>query len=284
MQCFLDFNFTSTGKPVAQLENTGRNLLVLLRLTNLWGYAWKGLRASEDHIAGRGMNSLGHYTLVHKFIPMLQAFSIPDAKTGVEKSLGKMEKTPAWQLPKVSNQKEVIEEARNKGRKVHFASLMDLYHLKNSELEPSISEIQKAGSYSKVYIVKDDSGSYSQNDSSEDHGYHLQVAMDKQQTQYLLIPKWKWKMLTNFWKFQNRSVQTFGFVYHDTNGLNHGPVWKTQLFLLSGMCTVILWQDYYGKGNLRKSFRNMAGRKFQIGNVSLYIVKKDYSYLCMWMT
>ena len=28
----------------------------------------------------------------------------------------------------------------------------------------------------------------------------------------------------------------------------------------------------------------MAGRKFQIVNVSLYIVKKDYSYLCMWMT
>ena len=28
----------------------------------------------------------------------------------------------------------------------------------------------------------------------------------------------------------------------------------------------------------------MDGRKFQIGNVSLYIVKKDYSYLCMWMT
>ena len=27
-----------------------------------------------------------------------------------------------------------------------------------------------------------------------------------------------------------------------------------------------------------------AGRKFQIGNVSLYIVKKDYSHLCMWMT
>ena len=23
---------------------------------------------------------------------------------------------------------------------------------------------------------------------------------------------------------------------------------------------------------------------FQIGNVSLYIVRKDYSYLCMWMT
>ena len=28
----------------------------------------------------------------------------------------------------------------------------------------------------------------------------------------------------------------------------------------------------------------MVGRKFQIGNVSLCIVRKDYSYLCMWMT
>ena len=55
-------------------------------------------------------------------------------------------------------------------------------------------------------------------------------------------------------KFQNRSVQAFGFVYHDTNGQNHGPVWKTQSFLLSEICMVILWQDYYGKGNLRKSY------------------------------
>ena len=30
-------------------------------------------------------------------------------------------------------------------------------------------------------------------------------------------------------------------------------VWKTQSFLLSEICTVILWQDYYGKGNLRNS-------------------------------
>ena len=28
----------------------------------------------------------------------------------------------------------------------------------------------------------------------------------------------------------------------------------------------------------------MDGRKFQIGNVSSFIVKKGYSCLCMWMT
>ena len=37
------------------------------------------------------------------------------------------------------------------------------------------------------------------------------------------------------------------------NGRNHGPVWKTQSFLLNEICTVILWQDCYGKDNLRKS-------------------------------
>ena len=32
----------------------------------------------------------------------------------------------------------------------------------------------------------------------------------------------------------------FGSVYHDTNGQNHGPVWKTQSFLLNEICMVIL--------------------------------------------
>ena len=75
-------------------------------------------------------------------------------------------------------------------------------------------------------------------------------------------------------KFPNRNVQTFGFVYHDTNGLNHGPVWKTQSFLLSAICTVILWQDYYGKCNLRISYCSTVGRRFSIGNAYSYTVKK----------
>ena len=34
----------------------------------------------EDHIAGKGDNSLQHYNFVHKFIPMPQAMKIPAAK------------------------------------------------------------------------------------------------------------------------------------------------------------------------------------------------------------
>ena len=47
---------------------------------------------------------------------------------------------------------------------------------------------------------------------------------------------------------------------------------------------VILWQDYKGKGNLEKSYCSTVGKRFPIGNAYSYTVKKDYSYLCMWMT
>ena len=46
----------------------------------------------EDHIAGKGTNSLSHYNLVHEFIPMPQAMKILDAKAAVEKEKEKLEK------------------------------------------------------------------------------------------------------------------------------------------------------------------------------------------------
>ena len=55
-----------------------------------------------------------------------------DAKAAVENVLEKVKKILAWQLTKGRNKKEVINEAGTKGRKVHFSSLMDLCHLKNS--------------------------------------------------------------------------------------------------------------------------------------------------------
>ena len=63
-------------------------------------------RYHEDHIAGKGMNSLSHYNPVHKFIPMPQAMNIPDAKAAVDKAWEKLEKIPAWQLTKVRDKNE----------------------------------------------------------------------------------------------------------------------------------------------------------------------------------
>ena len=98
----------------------------------------------EDHIAGKGDNSLQHYNLVHKFIPMPQAMKIPAATAAVDKEWEKLEKISAWNLTKVRSKKEVIDEARTKGVKVHFATLMDICHLKNAEFGDKAPKIQRS--------------------------------------------------------------------------------------------------------------------------------------------
>ena len=250
----------------------------------------------EDHIAWRGYNSLQRYNLVHKFIPMPQAMMTPAAKASVDKEWEKFEMIPAWDITKVRNKSEVIDEARTKCIKVHFASLKDICHLKNAELETKTPKIQSSSCTPRrhcerrlwilcsIYWTRIISIS---NDSSQSHGYHIQTARVRRTSSWCSIclhPGKNGRCSKKYWKFPNRNVQTFGFIHHDTNGLNHGPVWKTQSFLLRRICTVILWQDCYGKGNMRKSFWSTVARKFPIGNACSYTVKKGYSYLCMWMT
>ena len=60
---------------------------------------------------------------------------ISAAKAAVDKEWKKLEKISAWNLTKVRSKKEVIDEARTSGTKVHFTSSMDICHLKNTELE-----------------------------------------------------------------------------------------------------------------------------------------------------
>ena len=132
----------------------------------------------EDHFARRGDNSLQHYNLVHKFIPMPQAMKIPAAKAAVDKEWEKLEKIPAWDLTKVRSKSEVIDEARTKGGKVHFASLTDICHLKNAELDTKHQK-NKGRVVLRGDIVKDDSeqgSSASQFDCSKSHEYHIQTA------------------------------------------------------------------------------------------------------------
>ena len=149
---------------------------------------------------------------------------------------------------------------------------MDICHLKNAELEAKHQKY-KGRVVLRGDIVKHDSGSYAvfteQGSSASQMtaakvmdiisrlpgcaGQAADAVSAYTQVQTEDAPK--------LLKFPNRNVQTFGFVYHDTNGLNHGPVWKTQLFLLNGICMVVLWQDYYGKSNLRKSYEKQDWEK-----------------------
>ena len=77
----------------------------------------------------------------------------------MDKEWEKLEKISAWNLTKVKSKKKAIDEARASGSTVHFASLMDICHLKNAELEAKHQKY-KGRVVLRGDIVKDDSGSY----------------------------------------------------------------------------------------------------------------------------
>ena len=189
------------------------------------------------------------------------------------KRMGKLVKIPAWQLTKVRNKKDVIDEARSKGRQVHFAALMDQCHLKNSELEPQYQKY-KGRVVLRCDIVKDESGAYAVFTEQGSPSSHMTAAkvMDiisrlpgcsgqaaDEVSDYTQV---KMEDASTLSKNPKSECPDIFDVYRNTNGPNHGPVWKIQSFLLKGICTVILWQDYCGKGNLRKFYWNTVGKKF----------------------
>ena len=226
----------------------------------------------EDHIAEKRDNSLQHYNLGHKFIPMPQAMKIPFAQAAVDKEWDKLEKISAWNLTKVRSKKQVIDEARTKGAKVRFASLMDICHLKNTELEAKHQK-HKGRVVLRGDIVKDDSGAYAV--FTEQGSSASQMAAAKIMDIISRLPgcngqaadavsaytQVKMEDSHNLLKIRKSECPDIWIVYHDTSGRNHGPVWKTKSFLLNEVCMVILWQDCYVKGNLRKSYYSTVGRR-----------------------
>ena len=138
----------------------------------------------------------------------------------------------------------MIDEARNKGKQVHFASLMDVCHLKNSELEPQFQKY-KVRVVLRGDIVEDDSGSYAVFTEQGSSASQMTAAkvMDivsrlpgcAGQTADAVSSYTQVKMedAPTFLKIQSQNVQIFGYVYQSTNGPNHGPVWKIQSFPLN---------------------------------------------------
>ena len=98
--------------------------------------------------------SINHFNLVHKI-----SDAPSDGKAAVEKAWEKLEKMPTWQVEKVKSKRDAIPKPQKGKNKVHFASLMDLCHLKNAELEPKHQKY-KGRVVLRGDIVKDDSGAY----------------------------------------------------------------------------------------------------------------------------
>ena len=199
-------------------------------------------------------------------------------------------------MTRVKSKKQVIDEARMSGATVHFASLMDICHLKNPELGAKHQKY-KGRVVLRVDFVKDDSGSYAVFTEQGSSASQMTAAKimdiisrlpgcDGQEADavsaYTQIKKGRCSQIVE--KFQDRNVQTFGFVYHDTNGPNHGPVWKIQSFLLKGnlyghLLAGLLWERQFEKILLKHGWEKIPNWE------CLFVHRKqDFSYLCMWMT
>ena len=113
-----------------------QNLRVFWKLMNLRDCVW------EIHYQIIMKTILQEKEIIHNSITICsQIYSYASSyenscsKSSDGQGMGKLEKISAWNLTKVRSKKEVIDEARTSGAKVHFASLMDICHLKNAELE-----------------------------------------------------------------------------------------------------------------------------------------------------
>ena len=147
-------NWATGGKS----NEKNQNLRVFWKLVNLQDCVWENLCRiiMEDHIAGKRTQ----FTTALQFGSQIHScVSSHENSRSKGSRMGKMEKFSAWNLTKVRSKKEVIDEARTKGAKVHFASLMDICHLKNAELEAKHQKY-KGRVVLRGDIVKDDSGSY----------------------------------------------------------------------------------------------------------------------------
>ena len=188
-----------------------------------------------------------------------------------------MKKIPAWDLTEVRSKSKVIDEARTKGAIVHFASLMDICHLKNAEMEAK-NQKYRGRVVLRGDIVKDDSGScavFTEQGSSasqmtaakimdiisrlpgcsgqaadavsassqvkmEDAPKLLKIPKSQCPDIWIRLPRHKWP---KSWSSMEDPVVLF-----------------------SEICMVIFWQDCYEKGNLRKSYCSTVGKRFPIEN------------------
>ena len=257
------------------------NLRVSWKPVNPQECVWKKLYRNIIRTMSQEEGTI-HYNITIWYTNLflcLKQWRYPAAKAAVDKEWEKLEKILAWNLTKVRSKKEVIDEARTKGAKVHFASLMDICHLKNAELETKHQK-NKGRVVLRGDIVKDDSGSYAV--FTEQGSSASQITAAKVMDIISRLPGCSGqaadavsglypgqngrcsKIIENFKIGMSRYLDTST---ENTNGPNHGQVLKTQWFFLSEICTVILLQDYCGKGNSRKFYWSTVWRKFQIGNI-----------------
>ena len=189
----------------------------------------------------------------------------------------------------------MIDEARTKGAKVHFASLMDICHLKNAELEAKHQKY-KGRVVLRGDFVKDGSGSYAVFTEQGSSASQMTAAkimdiisrlpgcagqaadavsaytqvINGGCSQLLKIPK---SECPDIW------IRVPRHKWPKSWSSMEDPVVLLERNLYGHPLAGLLWERQFEKILLKHGWE-----KIPIGNAHSYTVKKGCSYLCMWMT
>ena len=198
--------------------------------------------------------------------------------------MGKLEKIPAWQLTKVRNKKEVIAEARNEGGKVHFASLMNLCHHKNSELEPKFQKY-KGRVVLRGDSVKDESGAYAV--IAEQGSSASQMTAAKIMDIISRQPRCAGQAADAVSTYTQVKMEDAPTLLKNPKSECHkwpkswssmeDPVIRLERNLYGHPHAGLLWERQFEKVPLKHGWEKVPNGK----NAYLSTGKKDYSYLCM---
>ena len=229
-------------------RSAAQNTLALLKPTNPRESVWKELYIIIMKTTLQGKESI-HWVITilctHLFLCLKQWRYMKQKQQWIKNGTTAKDSGMAADV----SQKQERGDRWSKERRQNSAFFVVTGHLSSQDfgIGTKISKNTEAELYSEVPLMR-----YSQSKVHLLHKWRLQKkwmsqqghqdAQDKQQTQYQLTPRSKWKMLPNCWKFRSQNDQVFGFLFQNTDGRNHGPVWKTQSFLLNEICTVIFWQ------------------------------------------
>ena len=111
---------------------------------NLWEIVQKELHIKIMKTTLQEQGSI-HWTItiLRTNFPVPQA-KIPEAKAAVDKECENLEKIPAWQMTKVRNKKEVIDEARKQSKTVHVCVINGSLSSQEYRIGGKASKIQRS--------------------------------------------------------------------------------------------------------------------------------------------
>ena len=177
----------------------------------------------------------------------------------------------------MKSRKEVVLEAQREERTVHFATLMDLCHLKKCRVGTKSSKKYKGRVVVRADIVKDDSGSLCcihrtgfvcvTTDGSKSNECHSKATRKCKTSsrRSISLHSRKNETVPKLHNIPKSECPVFVHTFHDSSGPNHGQTSKTPWYLSNDICTDTRLLASCGKDNLKWSIGTGMRKSTELG-------------------